>query len=197
MNAPRFFRPSYQLDQTLAKLVSRGGIDPKSAQSYPEAKAEQVKQALSRHFVDEEDEDLRLKDEFSAKQIELIVTKCQGFLQSLRGTDECWRQIGEFVEQELWEFTRLKEELAESESKVKMVRKKLEELSAPLDGVVKQTKVMACAMLLTEKEMLRDQLQKRVTMIIDQFVARILAGTQHVPGGEILELRLRAALGSR
>jgi hypothetical protein len=157
---------------------------------------DQWKEAFSRCFADEEEEGSGLKDEFAARKIELVVSECQRLLRSLRGTPECWQRIGEFLNQELWTLVRLKEELAEAEKKVEMVRQKLAEASKPLHGVTKQTRVMACLMLLAEKEMVRDSLGKRVSMIIDQFVVRILAGTQHEPGGEALELRLRGVFGS-
>ena len=55
---------------------------------------------------------------------------------------------------------------------------------------------MACGMLLAESEMHRDHFRERVFMIIDQFVGRILAGTQNSPGGNVLEIRLRGVFGS-
>ena len=42
----------------------------------------------------------------------------------------------------------------------------------------------------------RDHFRERVFMIIDQFVGRILAGTQNSPGGNVLEIRLRGVFGS-
>ncbi len=83
-----------------------------------------------------------------------------------------------------------------AERKCQMVRTKLEQLSNPLNGELNQKRVMACGMLLAESEMHRNHFRERVFMIIDQFVGRILAGTQNSPGGNVLEIRLRGVFGS-
>ena len=187
----------------LARLAKRdhffGGsahAPGESAHSADQPRAVELKEAFSHCFGEENDESATLKDEFSAKLIEFVVSECQALLQKTRGGAECWLKMAKFLDQELWKLSRLKEEFAEAEKQVGMVRKKLEEASAPLNGEVNQKRVLACTMLLAEKEMRRDHLQGRVSMIIEQFVARILAGTHKEPGGEVLELRLRGVFGS-
>jgi hypothetical protein len=196
MKSQRPLKNSYQMNQVLAQLATRTNFSTDSVIFGDPGEAAGVKEAFTRCFNQPEEEDLTLKDEFSAKLIEFVVSECRILLQETRGSAECWRQMGEFLDQELWKLIRLKEELGEAEKQVGMVRGKLAEASAPLHGEIRKKRVMACMMLLAEKEMRRDHLQERVSMIIDQFVLRILAGTQKEPGGEILELRLRGVFGS-
>jgi len=196
MKSKRLPESSYEMNQTLAKLVSRGGISLGNSSSDGGMPADEVKKLVAGCFRESEDEFLSLKDEFSAKTIELVVTKCREFLRETGATGECWMRIGAFLDDELWSFGRLKEDLAEAEKQVAMISQKLAESSSPANGEVNQRRVMACAMVLTKKEMRRDNLQDRVSMIIEQFVARILAGTQNEPGGEVLELRLRGVFGA-
>lgn len=196
MKSPRLLKNSTQMDEMLAHLAKRTHFFGESAHASDPSRALELKEAFSRCFEEEDEESVSLKDEFSAKLIEFVVSECRAILQETRGRSECWLRMGQFLDQELWKLTRLKEELAEAEKQVGMVRKKLEEASSPLDGEVNHKRVLACTMLLSEKEMRRDHLQNRVSMIIEQFVARILAGTQREPGGEVLELRLRGVFGS-
>ena len=196
MNSRRLPKDSQKFDYVLEKLVDRGGGLTPHAATGSMSRSDQLKEVFSRCFAEDEEEEANLKDEFPAGEIETVISKCQGLLRSLQGAPECWLRIGELLNQKLWKLVRLKEDLAEAEKKVQMVRQKLAEASKPLDGVTRETRVMACLMLLAEKEMVRDGLRNRVSMIIDQFVTRILAGTQHEPGGEALELRLRGVFGS-
>lgn len=181
--------------QILSKLVERGSFNPQQATADPLIRAEKLKKAFTKCFQPSEDEFENLKDEFSAKSIEKVVSHCRELLSQMDLKGECWKKMSEFLDDELWEFSRLKEDLAEAEKKVRMVRKKFNEVSS-LQGEENANRVMACAMLLAEKEMTRDHLQTRVRGIIEHFVARILAGTENEPGSLALELKLRSVFGA-
>ena len=196
MKAKRLPQNSYETNQALAKLVSRGEFGVGSLQNESAPLAEEFKKVFAGCFTESGASDHDLKDEFSAKTIETVVTRCRQMLSEMGAGGECWAKMSEFLDDELWELSRLKEDLAQAEKEVRMVRMKLAEASSPFPGEVSQKRVMACAMLLAEKEMRRDHFQERVTMIIDGFVVRILAGTQNEPGGEVLELRLRGVFGA-
>lgn len=196
MKAKRLPQNSYETNQALAKLVSRGEFGVGFASNESVALTDEFKKVFAGCFMESDASDHDLKDEFSAKTIETVVTRCREFLSEMGAAGECWAKMSEFLDDELWEFSRLKEDLAQAEKEVRMVRMKFEEASSQLHGEVSQKRVMACAMLLAEKEMRRDHFQERVSMIIDRFVARILAGTQNEPGGEVLELRLRGVFGA-
>jgi len=196
MKSQRLSQNSNQVDQLVAELAQRSVFDPGKTNFPIKNTAAELREAFSGCFSKGEDENLSLKDEFSAKTIEFVVTECRQFLRSMAGDPGCWQKMGKFLANELWELSRLKEDLAEAEKQVGMVRVKLEEASVASEGGVNQKRVMACAMVMAEKEMRRDHLQNRVSMVIDQFVWRILAGTQDEPGGEILESRLRGVFGA-
>ena len=196
MKAKRLPQNSYETNQILAKIATRG---PGLVGDVPNASSpmtDQFKQAFAGCFGQKDEFDQNLKDEFSAKTIEEVVVGCRELLAQMEPTGQFWRKLGEFLDGKLWNFSRLKEDLAQAEKEVKMVNLKLGEARDPLTGELNVKRVMACQMLLAEKEMRRDHLQGRVSMIIDGFVGRILAGTQNEPGGDVLELRLRGVFGA-
>jgi hypothetical protein len=196
MKANKLPKNSYETNQILAKLATRGtGISPGPVSGASQL-ADQFKQAFAGCFSEGDDDDRNLKDEFSAKTIEEVVVGCREILAAMAPNGQCWLKLGEFLDEQLWKFSRLKEDLAQAEKEVKMVQMKLGEARDPMTGEMSVKRVMACQMLLAEKEMRRDHLQGRVSMIIDGFVGRILAGTQNEPGGEVLELRLRGVFGA-
>ena len=155
-----------------------------------------ISQVLASCFHEDDGITLDLKDEFSAKTISFVISGCRSLLREASENAGCWDSVRQFLEGELRKFSRLKEEFVESERKCGMIQQKLEEISHPKDGQMNQTRMMACAMLMAENEMRRDNLGDRVSMIINEFVSRILAGTQNTPGGDVLELRLRGVFGS-
>lgn len=196
MKANKLPQNSYETNQILAKLATRGTGNFGSAPSMDAQLAGQFKQAFVGCFAEKDEFSRNLKDEFSAKIIEEVVVNCREILAEMEAGGQCWRKLGEFLDERLWNFSRLKEDLAQADKEVKMVNLKLDEARDPLTGEVSVKRVMACQMLLAEKEMRRDHLQGRVSMIIDGFVGRILAGTQNEPGGDVLELRLRGVFGA-
>ena len=196
MKSKRLPQKSIENKQSLAKFAVRGESLFSQETSEQASKAEEISKFLENCFQEPAEGDLSLKDEFSAKTITFVITRCRKILQSASEDPGCWAEVRKFLEEELWKFSRLKEELVMAERKCGMVRTKLEEFSNPLNGQVNQKRVMACGMLLAESEMRRDHYQERVSMIIDQFVGQILAGTQKSPGGEVLEIRLRGVFGS-
>ncbi len=196
MKSKRLPQNSYETNQSLAEFAVRGEFPLNQASLDQENKSQDISQVLADCFHDDDGALLSFKDEFSAKTISFVISGCRVLLQEASGNLECWNSVREFLDNELWKFSRLKEGLVESDRKCGMIRRKLDEISHPKDGQLNQTRVMACAMLLAENEMRRDHLQDRVTMIINEFVTRILAGTQNTPGGDVLELRLRGVFGS-
>jgi len=196
MKSKRLPQNSYETNQSLAEFAMRGEFPLNQASLDQENKSQNISQLLANCFYDDGGEILSLKDEFSAKTISFVISGSRVLLQEASGNLKCWNSVREFLEHELWKFSRLKEELVGSDRKCGMIRGKLDEISHPKDGQHNQTRVMACSMLLAENEMRRDHLQDRVTMVINEFVARILAGTQNTPGGDVLEIRLRGVFGS-
>jgi hypothetical protein len=196
MKSKRLPQNSFETNQSLAEFAMRG--ESLFSQESPSegGKTEEISKVLANCFQEPVEGDLSLKDEFSSKTITFVIKKCREMLQSANEDLGCWSEVREFLEEELWKFSRLKEDLVMADRKCGMVRAKLDEFSNPLNGQVNQKRVMACGMLLAESEMRRDHLQERVSMIIDQFVGQILAGTQSSPGGDVLEIRLRGVFGS-
>ncbi len=196
MKSKRLPQNSLETNQSLAEFAMREDFLLSQGNSVGSGKVEEISKVLANCFQEPEEGELSLKDEFSAKTITFVTTKCREILQSASEDPGCWTKIREFLEEELWKFSRLKEDLVMADRKWEMVRAKLEEYSNPLNGHVNQKRVLACGMLLAESGMRRDHLQERVSMVIDQFVGRILAGTQNSPGGDVLEIRLRGVFGS-
>jgi hypothetical protein len=196
MKATRLPQYSYEMNQALAKLAHRGSFGTSLVQKGGAPLTEELKKALLGCFAESEVSDHDLSDEFSAQKIETVVVRCRELLSRPGAAGECWREMSEFLEDEVWELSRLKEDLAQAEKEVRMVRMKLAEASSPQCGEVSQKRVMACAMLLAEKEMRCDHFQERVSMIIDGFVWRILDGLPNESGSEVLELRLRGVFGA-
>ena len=196
MKSKRLPQNSFETNQSLAEFAVRGESLFSQKSSNEGGKVEEISKVLANCFQEPEEGELSLKDEFSAKTITHVITQCREMLQSASEDPRCWVAVREFLDEELWKFSRLKEELVMTDRKCGMVRAKLDEFSTPLNGQVNQKRVMACGMLLAESEMRRDHLQERVSMVIDQFVGRILAGTQNSPGGDVLEIRLRGVFGS-
>ncbi len=155
-----------------------------------------LSEALAECFKEEKGGALRLKDEISMEITEFVIQECRTLLSGSEITSEVWAAIGEFLEKELWEFSRLKEELVFAERKCGMVQQRASEISQPKDGKVSQNRLMACAMLLAETEMLRDHLKERVSMVVDKFVAHILEPNEGGPERDCLELRLRGVFGN-
>lgn len=196
MKSKRLPQNSHETNQSLAEFAVRGGFSLEQASLNQQDKVSNISEVLANCFDEGEEEVLSLKHEFSAKTISFVISNCRRLLQEASKDPGCWSAVRTFLEDELWKFSRIKEELAEAQRKSEMVRWKLDEIARPKDGQVSQKRVLACAMLLAETEMRREHLQDRVSMIIDQFVMKILAGTQSAPGGNILELRLRGVFGS-
>jgi hypothetical protein len=195
MKSKRLPQNSLETNQSLAEFTTRGELLFSQESENEGGKTEKISSVLASCFQETEESNLSLRDEFSSKTITLVITRCREILQSASKDSGCWAEVREFLEEELWKVSRLKENLVMAERKCQMVRVKLGELANPLDGQENQKRVMACGMLLAESEMHRDHFRDRVFMIIDQFVGRILAGTQDSPGGDILEIRLRGVFG--
>jgi hypothetical protein len=195
MKSKRLPQNSLETNQSLAEFTTRGESLFSQESENEGGKTEKISSVLASCFQETEESNLSLRDEFSSKTITLVITRCREILQSASKDSGCWAEVREFLEEELWKVSRLKENLVMAERKCQMVRVKLGELANPLDGQENQKRVMACGMLLAESEMHRDHFRDRVFMIIDQFVGRILAGTQDSPGGDILEIRLRGVFG--
>lgn len=195
MKSKRLPQNSLETNQSLAEFTTRGETLFSQESENEGGKTEKISSVLASCFQETEESNLSLRDEFSSKTITLVITRCREILQSASKDSGCWAEVREFLEEELWKVSRLKENLVMAERKCQMVRVKLGELANPLDGQENQKRVMACGMLLAESEMHRDHFRDRVFMIIDQFVGRILAGTQDSPGGDILEIRLRGVFG--
>ncbi len=195
MKSKRLPQNSHETNQSLAEFTTRGESLFSQESENEGGKTEKISSVLASCFQETEESNLSLRDEFSSKTITLVITRCREILQSASKDSGCWAEVREFLEEELWKVSRLKENLVMAERKCQMVRVKLGELANPLDGQENQKRVMACGMLLAESEMHRDHFRDRVFMIIDQFVGRILAGTQDSPGGDILEIRLRGVFG--
>jgi len=159
-------------------------------------KIEDVSQKISQCFSDDDGVALRLKDEFSMETIEKVIRGVRVKITEDSMTDEDWKSIGEFLSEDLWEFSRLKEDLVLAERKCGMVKKKAGEISRAQQGDEFKNRLMACAMLLAETQMRRDHLGERVTMIVDEFVTRILSDLSGSSSHTRLELRLRAVFGS-
>jgi hypothetical protein len=195
MKSKRLPQNSLETNQSLAEFTTRGESLFSQESENEGGKTEKISSVLASCFQETDQSNLSLSDEFSTKTITLVITRCREILQSASKDSGCWAEVREFLEEELWKVSRLKENLVMAERKCQMVRVKLGELANPLDGQENQKRVMACGMLLAESEMHRDHFRDRVFMIIDQFVGRILAGTQDSPGGDILEIRLRGVFG--
>ena len=159
-------------------------------------KIEDVSEKISRCFADDDGVALRLKDEFSKETIESVIRGVRVLISENSMTDENWKSIGEFLSNDLWEFSRLKEDLVLAERKCGMLKQKASEISRAQQGEELKNRLMACAMLLAETEMRRDNLDERVKMIIDEFVTRILSDLSGSSSHTRLELRLRAVFGS-
>lgn len=196
MNPQSSARNSYQMTQMLKKLGERPAVANPQGGVATENYLDQVMNVYSECLGPSEMESPKLKDEFSAKLVEEVVMECRRLVKGLRDNPDCWHDMRVYLEDHLWGFVRLKEDFAEAEKQVRMVQKRLEEVSQPLQGEVNQKRLLACSMVMAEKKMRRDHLQDRVSMIIDEFVGRILVGTQNEPGGEALELRVRGVFGS-
>lgn len=196
MKATRLPQNSYEVNQALAKLVDRKDLEGCVVQKEASSWTDELKKAFVGCFATSEVSDCDLRNEFSAKKIETVVVRCRELLGRRGVAGECWVEMSDFLEDEIWELTRLKEDLAQAEKEVRMVRMKFAEASSPLSGEVSEKRVMACAMLLAEKEMRRDHFQERVSTIIDGFVWRILDGVPNESGCEALELRLRGVFGA-
>lgn len=196
MKSKRLPQNSYETNQSLAEFAVRGGFLPIQEIPDQESKGLEVSQILANCFPRTDKELLSLQDEFSSRTIRSVISTCRELLQEASENPRCWTQLRAFLEDELWKFSRIKEELAEVEKKCGMLHRKLDEISHPLDGQRNGNRLMACVLLLEETKMRRDHLQDRVSMVIDEFVTKILAGTQNAPGGDVLEIRLRGVFGS-
>ena len=159
-------------------------------------KVEDVSEKISQCFDDDDGVALRLKDEFSMETIDSVIRGVRVMISEDSMTDENWKKIGEFLRDDLWVFSRLKEELALSERKCGMVKKKASEISRAQEGEEYKNRLMACAMLLAETEMRCENLGNRANMIVDEFVTRILSDLSGSSSHTRLELRLRAVFGS-
>ena len=196
MKSKRLPHNSFEINQSLAEFTVRGESLFSQESSVSGGKTQEISSVLANCFQEPDESVLNLKDEFSLKTISFVIKGCRKILQLANEDPGCWREVRELLEEELWKISRLREDLVMAERKCQMVRVKLEEYSNPPNGQTNQNRVMACGMLLAESQMRRDHLQERVSMVIDQFVGQILAGTQNSPGGDALEIRLRGVFGS-
>jgi len=177
-------------------IVSRGFITDQTTKITPVAKRAEISSALSNCFADEVEGVFRLEDEFSAEDIAKVVAGCRSKISRSPMTGENWQQVGAYLADDLWELSRLKEDLILAERKCGMVQQKANHLSQPVNGKVNKNRLMACAMLIAEVEMRRDHLQARISHIVDSFVERILADFEGSAEYRELELRLRAVFSS-
>jgi hypothetical protein len=175
---------------------SRGFIADKVTKITPTTKSKKISCALSDCFEEEAEGAFRLEDEFSVEHIAKVVAGCRSRITETSMTSENWQQIGGYLANDLWELSRLKEDLVLAERKCGMVQKKANDFSQPVDGKVNKNRLMACAMLFAEVEMRRDHLQTRISRIVDSFVERILADFEGSAEHGVLELRLRAVFSS-
>ncbi|MEJ6719630.1 MAG: hypothetical protein QNK82_14150 [Akkermansiaceae bacterium] len=188
------FSPENQM--TEVDVSFRGVSSMEQTKVSEKGEFQDISEALVGCFDEEKGGILRLKDEFSQETIDFVIQECRTFLSGSVISVETWTAIGNFLEKEIFEFSRLKEELVFSERKCGMVQQKASEASQPKDGQVSQNRLMACAMLLAETEMRRDHLQERISMVIDEFVAKILKSKGEGVERDCLELRLRGVFGS-
>jgi hypothetical protein len=138
---------------------------------------------------------LRLRDEFSKEIIVSVIKECRAMISENSMTSENWKAIKEFLSDDLWQFSRLKEELVLAERKCNLVQQKANDISNSGGEDDFKTRLMACAMLLAETQMRRDHFEERISMIIDEFVTRILSEYQDSAARTGIELRLRAVFG--
>jgi len=192
-----------QLEPSQAIDPFMRGIAQNSLTKIPgQLNSENLREKVLGELGEDEGVALRLKDEFSNSLINLVVRECREMISENSMTQENWKAIGEFLKNELGEFSQLKEELVRSERKSSLVQQKAIELSQKVSASSSsekagmKTSLMAHAMLLAETEMRRDHLAERVSMIIDQFTKRILADFAGRASHTSLELRLRAIFGT-
>ncbi len=178
---------------------SRGDVLLQDSKTQKKVGVAEISKKVAGCCADDDGPVLRLEDEFDASLVALVVEKCRGMISESSMTREDWNKIGEFLGEELWEFSRLKEDLVKTERKWGMVKQRAGEITEAAktqSGEELNNRLMACAMLLAETEMRRDHLSARVAMIIDQFTAGILSDFRGRASYVGLELRLRAVFGS-
>jgi hypothetical protein len=161
-------------------------------------KVEDISKIVSDSCAEDDGVALRLKDEFSEGLIASVIQECRLMISENAMTSDHWSAIGEFLSEELWEFSRLKEDLVMAERKCGIVQQKANEISQAGQsggGDELKNRLMACAMLLAETEMRRDNLSERISMIVDEFVTQILSDLRGSAEHTGLELRLRAVFG--
>ncbi len=182
-----------------ANPLSRGFSPIQETKIDGKVRVEDISRKVSEVCADDDGVALRLKDEFSEELIASVVKECREMVSENSMTSENWTAIRGFLSDELWEFSRLKEELVQAERKCGMVQQKASEISEfgkSGNGDEMKNRLMACAMLLAETEMRRDNLSERISMIIDQFTKKILSDLTGSEAHTGLELRLRAVFGS-
>lgn len=188
------------LESVTASVSSNRGLNlANEAQAKEKVSIEELGRKISGNFRDDDGPALRLGDEFDGELITLVTDGCRQMILENSMGQEDWRKIGEFLQDKLWEFSRLKEELVQAERKCGMVKQKAAEISEHIQSGTDEAgkrRQLGCAMLLLESELRRDHLAERVAMIIDQFTSRILADFSGKSSYTGLELRLRAVFGN-
>lgn len=182
-NQAKSLNPRAITSDTVTKIQSEAGI-------------QDISDGVAKCFAEDDGVVLRLRDEFSEEVIVSVIKECRAMVSENSMTSENWKAIGRYLSENLWEFSRLKEDLVLAERKCGMVQQKANEISNSGEGVELKSRLMACAMLLAETEMRRDHLNERVSMIVDEFVTNILSGFRDSVARTGLELRLRAVFGS-
>ncbi len=195
MTSKRFLKVSSE-PQVVTSFPNSGRLISRGTSGKTEvSEVEKISHVLEGHFVEDAGVVLDLRDEFEEKTIRYVVMECRSLICGEGMTMGHWLAVKKVLEEELWEFGRLKEELAFAERKCGLVEGKLREAAEPAKGEVSENRVMACAMLLQESRMKRDNLQARVTMVIDEFVGQIMEPFVTLEVAEELELRLRGVFG--
>ena len=156
----------------------------------PSAKLSEVMNLAS---SDEDPFEIFLEDEFSEGEIKRVITGVREMLVSKTSIALPWANIEGFLVRELDHLSDLKEKLVEAERKLLGVQGKIDAAMRPEAKQKGPEYLMACAMLLAEKEMLVENLQNRIQGISSAFVREILADLTNATRSFELELRLLAA----
>lgn len=144
-------------------------------------------------FCDDNSCEILLEDEFSETQIKKVVLGVREMLVSKTSIVLPWDNIEDFLVRELDHISELKEKLVVADRKLLGVQSKIDAAMSPGANQKGPEYLMACAMLLAEKEMVVENLQNRIQGISSAFVREILAELTSATRCFELELRLLAA----
>ena len=174
-------------------LLSGGSDNYSRGENIIKSPSAKLSEMMDLASSDENPFEILLEDEFSEGKIKKLITGVREMLVSKTSIALPWANIEDFLVRELDHLSGLKEKLVVAERKLLGVQGKIDAAMSPGAKQKGPEYLMACAMLLAEKEMLVENLQNRIQGISSAFVREILADLTSATRSFELELRLLAA----